>query len=130
VCTLPAPLLPFISASLLHDIKTRETHNSFGIRSLDDQGSEFFGYGVWPSASYFNHSCAQNLRRTRRGRIWVFSAGRDIAAGEQLYISYVTSEDSGGHTLGWRERSANLKKTWGFDCACERCGGEKAADGV
>ncbi|KAK1761583.1 hypothetical protein QBC47DRAFT_457158 [Echria macrotheca] len=130
VCTLPTPLLPFISVSFLHDIKTRETHNSFGIRSLDDQGSEFFGYGVWPSASYFNHSCAQNLRRTRRGRTWVFSAGRDIAAGEQLYISYVSSEDSGGDTLGWRERSANLRRTWGFECVCERCGREKAADGA
>jgi hypothetical protein len=126
LATLPVALLPFVSGTILRATKSRETYNSFGIRSLDDEGVEFFGYGVWPSASYFNHSCGPNLVRRRDGRAWVFSAGRDIKAGEQLYISYVnggTSElcSSSGGVVGWKDRAGLLKKTWGFDCVCQKC---------
>ncbi|ROW10141.1 hypothetical protein VMCG_01837 [Cytospora schulzeri] len=43
VCVLPEPLLPLASPETLRTVKTREVHNSFGIRSLEDEGSEFFG---------------------------------------------------------------------------------------
>ncbi|KAK4442349.1 SET domain-containing protein [Podospora aff. communis PSN243] len=130
LAVLPADILPFVSGEKLHEMKSRETHNSFGIRSLFDGGSEFFGYGVWPSASYFNHSCDPNLVRRREGREWVFSAGREIHRGEQLYISYVNGgkeelRDEKGEVMGWEERGRLLKKTWGFECACGRCADER-----
>lgn len=128
LAVLPEELLPLVTAETMHAIKTRETHNSFGIRSLGDGGSEFFGFGVWPSASYFNHSCAPNLCRRREGRAWVFSAKRDIVPGEQLQISYLSGEDSSGDDVNWRERSVTLRKTWGFDCACGKCVMEKAEE--
>ena len=130
VSILPLPLLPFISPSLLHTTKSRETHNSFGIRSLEDEGSEFFGYGVWPSASYFNHSCEPNLVRGREGRGWVFRTGNRVEKGEQLYISYVNggsgelTSGSGG-VIGREERRGLLRRTWGFECACGKCRGEE-----
>lgn len=117
---LPEELARIASAEMLGTVKGREVRNSFGIRSLDDDGCEFFGWGVWPSASYFNHNCDPNTDKERVGRTWVFRAKRDIAAGEEICISYL-GKDMG---ILREERTALLKKTWGFDCICQRCKGD------
>lgn len=117
---LPENLARVASAEMLGTVKGREVRNSFGIRSLDDEGSEFFGWGVWPSASYFNHNCDPNTDKERVGRTWVFRAKRDITAGEEICISYL-GKDMG---ILREERNALLKKTWGFDCICQRCRGD------
>jgi len=62
---LPLQLLPLVTAESLITLSSRDSHNSFGIRSLEDDGSEFFGYGCWPAASYFNHSCGPNIEKRR-----------------------------------------------------------------
>ncbi|KAI3393447.1 hypothetical protein diail_4243 [Diaporthe ilicicola] len=116
---LPEGLARIASAEMLSTTKCREVRNSFGIRSLDDEGCEFFGWGVWPSASYFNHNCDPNTDKERVGRTWVFRAKRDIAAGEEICISYLGRDMS----ILREERNALLKKTWGFDCVCQRCRG-------
>ena len=54
---VPTPMLPSVTATVCRQIMARDSNNSFGIRSLEDDGSEFFGWGVWPEASFFNHSC-------------------------------------------------------------------------
>ncbi|KAJ4418527.1 Histone-lysine N-methyltransferase set-6 [Gnomoniopsis sp. IMI 355080] len=118
--SLPRELLPFVTPDTLRTVKAREVHNSFGIRSLEDEGSEFFGYGVWPSASYFNHSCEPNVLKRRVGRTWVFEAERQIMAGEELSISYLGAPGE-EKTLGTSERRSRLEKTWGFVCICKRC---------
>ncbi|ROV88884.1 hypothetical protein VSDG_08905 [Cytospora chrysosperma] len=117
VCILPEPLLPLAIPETLRTVKTREVHNSFGIRSLEDEGSEFFGFGVWPSASYFNHSCDPNVTKNRVGRTWVFTATADVTAGDELSISYLGGDES----LSRPDRQERLKKVWGFECACPRC---------
>lgn len=118
-CVLPGPLLPLAAraAQTLRAARTREVHNSFGIRSLGDGGSEFFGFGVWPSASYFNHSCGPNVARNRAGRAWVFTAAADVAVGDELSISYLGGDES----LARPDRQERLRRVWGFDCACPRC---------
>lgn len=118
--SLPLALLPFVTPETLRTVKAREVQNSFGIRSLEDAGSEFFGYGVWPSASYFNHSCEPNVLKRRAGRTWLFVAGRPILAGEELHISYLGAPGE-EKTLTTKERRSRLEKTWGFECICERC---------
>lgn len=118
LATLPQPLLPLVTPDTLRTVKSREVHNSFGIRSLEDEGSEFFGYGVWPSASYFNHSCRPNVGRRRVGRRWVFEARGDVGEGQELYISYLNGEEE---MLTAEERRARLRDTWGFECRCQRC---------
>ena len=118
LATLPLPLLPLLNAETVFTLSSRDSHNSFGIRSLDDEGSEFFGYGCWPSASYFNHSCGPNVEKVREGREWVFRAGRDIAAGEELNITYLSGEERRNSR---EERMQTLKRNWGFDCGCHRC---------
>lgn len=117
---LPDELARIASAEMLSTIKRQEVRNSFGIRSLDDEGSEFFGWGVWPSASYFNHNCDPNTDKERVRRTWVFRAKRDIAVGEEICISYLGKDMS----ILREERNALLKKTWGFDCICQRCKGD------
>ncbi|PSR82497.1 hypothetical protein BD289DRAFT_371132 [Coniella lustricola] len=121
---VPPALLPLLAtADTLRTAKSREVHNSFGIRSLEDAGSEFFGYGCWPSASFFNHSCRPNVRRRRTGRVWTFEAACEIPSGRQLCISYLNGEED---ALDLAERRARLCKTWGFSCACERCGSSQS----
>lgn len=118
LAVLPRALLPHVTPDTLRTVVSREVHNSFGIRSLEDEGAEFFGYGVWPSASYFNHSCRPNVKRRRVGRTWVFETIVGVTAGDQLCISYLNGEED---TLGVAGRKARLEKTWGFECACEWC---------
>ncbi|KAF2024062.1 SET domain-containing protein [Setomelanomma holmii] len=115
---LPLPLLPLATASNVLILSSRDSHNSFGIRSLEDEGSEFFGYGCWPAASYFNHSCGPNVEKRREGQVWEFRAGRDIEKGDELCITYLSGEE---RKLSRGKRMLRLRKTWGFECACERC---------
>ncbi|KAF2002016.1 hypothetical protein P154DRAFT_553256 [Amniculicola lignicola CBS 123094] len=115
LCTLPPPLIPLCTPTNLRSLSERDSHNSFGIRSLEDDGSEFFGYGCWPSASYFNHSCAPNVSKRRVGRSWEF---RGVKEGEELCISYLSGEE---RLLGQGERMRRLERNWGFECGCEKC---------
>ncbi|KAF2469154.1 SET domain-containing protein [Lindgomyces ingoldianus] len=118
LAVLPLPLLDFVTPETLFILSARDSHNSFGIRSLEDEGSEFFGYGCWPAASYFNHSCAPSLEKIRVGRMWEFRAGRDIEAGEELSITYLSGEE---RRLSRGKRMIILMNNWGFECGCERC---------
>jgi len=121
---IPHELLPHLQQSLLRTIQSRTTHNSFGLRSLDEggesgtAGSECFGFGVWPAASYWNHSCQPNLTKQRNGRMWKFWASRDIRAGEELCISYLGGDERDMETA---ERREKLTRIWGFECQCAKC---------
>lgn len=118
LAVLPAELLPLTTPETLMTLTSRDNHNAFGIRSLEDEGSEFFGYGCWPSASYFNHSCGPNVFKKRDGRVWEFRAGKDIAEGEEINITYLGGDEQG---MSREERRALLRRNWGFDCGCKRC---------
>jgi hypothetical protein len=118
VSVLPPELLPITTAGILFTLSSRDSHNSFGIRSLEDDGSEFFGYGCWPAASYFNHSCAPNVEKRRVGRAWEFRSGKDVKCGEELCITYLSG---GERKLSRDKRMETLKKNWSFQCGCERC---------
>lgn len=119
----PLSLLAHVSPTVLRTTAARAAQNSFSIRSTDDAGSEIMGYGVWPTASYFNHSCAPNLGKKRVGRQWVFYAVREVQAGEELSISYLGGDEDDLDTM---QRRQKLKDSWGFDCACLRCGQSSA----
>ncbi|KXH43708.1 hypothetical protein CNYM01_13082 [Colletotrichum nymphaeae SA-01] len=118
LAVLPLPLLSLVTPESLFLISSRDNHNAFGIRSLEDEGSELFGYGCWPAASYWNHSCGPNIEKRREGRVWEFRAGRDIGKGEEMCITYL-----GGEEKKWsrEKRVSTLKRNWGFECGCKRC---------
>jgi len=127
LATAPASLLPSIAQSSIRALHARSSHNAFSLRSLDeggedgDAGSECFGYGLWPIASYWNHSCAPNVQKRRVGRTWSFWAARDVQVGEELCISYLGGDE---RVMGVDERREKLRAVWGFECECEKCGEE------
>ena len=76
--------------------------------------------GLYVLHSHLNHNCDPNVsvrhldQRTALSRITVI-ARRDIAAGEELLVTYVDPE------LPLEQRRRGLME-WGFGkCACERC---------
>ncbi|KIW09559.1 uncharacterized protein PV09_00432 [Verruconis gallopava] len=118
LCVLPTELLPHVTGANCLTLVSRDSHNSFGIRSLDDNGSEMFGFGVWPTASYFNHSCEPSVAKRRVGRAWEFWTAHDVEAGEELCISYMGGDEQDLNLVERRRRSEEI---WGFLCACSKC---------
>lgn len=121
LATLASPLIEFCTPDLLLTAVDRDNANSFGLRSLDDNGAEMFGYGIWPSASFWNHSCAPNVGKQRVGRSWEFRAVRDVEADEELCITYLGGSEE---TMERNERRRALETTWGFICGCVKCDAE------
>ncbi|KAJ9623297.1 Histone-lysine N-methyltransferase set-6 [Taxawa tesnikishii (nom. ined.)] len=131
----PIDLLPYITQATVRTIARNSAHNVFNIWSQDlvseDEGSqndtgsagapggsECLGYGMWTTASYWNHSCAPNVRKRRSGRIWQFWAERDVKAGEELCITYLGGDE---REMTRGQRRERLSKNWGFLCGCNRC---------
>jgi hypothetical protein len=117
---LPPALLSSLSAETCNAYISRASHNAFSIRPTRDgeHSGEFLGWGVWPEASFFNHSCAPNLRKAREGRIWKFWTCRDVEAGEELCITYLGGEEA---ELGVTQRQQRLENEWRFMCRCQKC---------
>jgi len=113
-------ILPFslrhLVSSTAYPFLWRHLTNSFGIWELPiSPDCENLGSAMYPSASYFNHSCDPNVAKLREGRVVRFVTSRDVQEGEELCISY-------GHTeRKLEERKKDLKEWWGFDCHCSRC---------
>ena len=132
--SLPKHLKQYVST--IRPLLARDTGNAFGIWDGDNR-DEMLGWGVWVSASYFNHSkipfswwllrtqpspaiegCFPNLKRTRIGRTICFTTSRPVVAGEELCISYIDINQS----LAVRKRE--LQDSWFFECQCLRCRSE------
>jgi len=112
---LPAELKPLVE-STARPLLSRHLTNSFGIWELPvGPDSENLGSAMYPSASYFNHSCEPNLIKLRQGRTVRFVACRDIQCDEELCISYGQGDSRVD------VRNQELRKWWGFDCDCTRC---------
>jgi len=107
--------------------------NSFGLSSDLEDGAEvrmLEGWGVFPAASLFNHSCLPNLyiqcggKASDRGSL-TFRVMRAVTKGSPLTISY-------GKSCGRQSmvsRRATFRNTWHFVCSCERCLGAVAQMG-
>lgn len=119
----PPPLVPYISPAAVRTIIGRNLTNAFGVWSPTthaDEGREFFGFAVYPSASYFNHLCEPNVTKQRRGASYTFTASRDIEEGEEMCISYGID---GIEPVAERRRTLS---EWFFECMCTRCVRESA----
>lgn len=123
LAVLPAEAVTTVYADLCREYVSRASHNAFSIRPTadGDHSGEFLGYGVWPEASLFNHSCRPNVRKAREGRLWSFWAAEDIQDGEELCITYLGGEEK---ELDVSQRREKLKDEWGFSCCCKRCSDE------
>lgn len=114
----PPEYLPHLSIQSVRDIIGRNLTNAFGIWSPadhPDEEREYFGFGVYPSASFFNHSCRPNVTKVRRGGVYEYTASEDISKSSELCISYgIRSSDT------VNQRRAALEE-WFFNCGCLRC---------
>lgn len=72
--------------------------------------------GIWIKASYMNHSCVGNCRRSFIGDMLVLRATTDMAAGTELRFSYRQPQELESHS----DVQRGLKH-WGFRCDCILC---------
>ncbi|KAG7664237.1 SET6 [[Candida] subhashii] len=116
--TCSSHLQKFINPDHVRAIIGKNLSNAFGIwseTSNPTEDKEFFGFGVYPSASFFNHSCAPNIVKTMDTNKLSFRTLRDILPGEELCINYGNYLDESVET-----RRKELSE-WFFDCACNKC---------
>ncbi|KAG8525230.1 uncharacterized protein KY384_008874 [Bacidia gigantensis] len=85
-------------------------------RAHDDQRRKTPAHcmGVWINASFVNHSCYPNVRRSFLGDMMIFRARQDIPANTELFIEYAGSCDDE------KDRENGLEK-YGFQCQCSIC---------
>ncbi|KAK7202995.1 hypothetical protein BZA70DRAFT_297518 [Myxozyma melibiosi] len=122
LAVMPPALLPHVTIANVRAVVSREAANAFGIWQLPlSSESEFLGSAIFPSGSYFNHSCEPNVAKSRVGRSMHFTTTRDIAPDEELCISYGMMLDQPVDS-----RRETLKEQWYFDCGCVRCARELA----
>ncbi|KAK8092507.1 SET domain-containing protein [Apiospora kogelbergensis] len=86
-----------------------------------DPDGEVTGGAVYPVFSRINHACDANAAffylGVRSQRLGV-RALRDLAAGEQIFVSYIGETAAQDMTLEERRESLN---SWGFECHCGAC---------
>jgi SET domain len=80
---------------------------------------DYHSCGIWVQASYINHSCYSNVRRSFLGDMQIIRAVRDIPAGTELTFWYHVPD-----TKGYDKRQQKLQN-WGFQCKCVMCIEEK-----
>lgn len=114
-------LQPYITPPAIRSMIGKRLANAFGIWSRDepDGNKEHFGYSLYPSASFFNHSCRPNLIDVRDGKTIIFKLLKDVKKDDELLISYIHSNND-----DFQRRQKDLRE-WFIDCSCERCVEEK-----
>ncbi|KAJ8547944.1 hypothetical protein K7X08_021180 [Anisodus acutangulus] len=85
---------------------------------IQGKNSDVHGIGLWILASFINHSCDPNVRRSHVGDHVIIHASRDIKACEELTFAYFDVFSP------FRDREEKAKN-WGFVCKCKRCNLEK-----
>jgi tetratricopeptide (TPR) repeat protein len=109
---------PVIDTFQIHDIVSRNAFGPGETFATGNQDGRKASTGLWVRSAYINHSCIPNAKKDSVGDLMVFRATRPIKAGEEITHCYSESIDL-------KDRAANLKKTWGFECDCRLCKAEK-----
>ena len=76
----------------------------------------FHTSGLFISASYINHSCDSNARRSFIGDMQIVRASRNIPADTEITFWYHVP----GRYLSYKETQENFKN-WDFTCTCSIC---------
>lgn len=112
---VPDEFLPYVNPQNIRNIIGKNLTNAFGVWSDVGDEPEFFGFGVYPSGSFFNHSCVNNVAKIRIGASFDYVTSEDIEAGTELCISYgIRPEDP----VDVRRKTLS---EWFFTCGCKRC---------
>lgn len=125
--TCKSHLQKFVSVASVRAIIGKNLTNAFGIwskpESITDE-KDYFGFSVYPSASYFNHSCLPNLNKIFEGSRVIFKAFSDINPGDELCISYIGKPHE--------DESVRQKclDEWFFKCLCVKCTDQQKKDPI
>jgi len=103
-----------VSKDEITELWCKEECNSFGLWRPRGEG-----LGLYPMASFFNHSCLPNVLRIEEGSTLVFKAITDVPANAELCLSYINPDHN------YQDRQAQLKEEYYFACDCARCEQEK-----
>ncbi|TNV82311.1 hypothetical protein FGO68_gene12871 [Halteria grandinella] len=74
---------------------------------------------LWIIFSFMNHSCNENTSRFSLGNYIFIRARRQIKQGEEITTVYLSPE------VDYEDRQKDLMQTYGFQCTCVNCEGEK-----
>ncbi|KAJ4988889.1 TPR domain-containing protein [Stagonosporopsis vannaccii] len=99
-------------------LSSLETHKATRAQT-SKPATAYHSCGMWIQASYINHSCTSNARRSFIGDMMIVRATRDLEAGEELSFWYHVPTGEPGKA---QKKLAN----WGFACSCALCADEKA----
>ena len=72
--------------------------------------------GIFIKASYINHSCYSNARRSFIGDMQIVRATRNIPAGSEIFFCYAIPEPRDTY-----EKTQEKLQNWGFQCTCAVC---------
>lgn len=127
---LSAPLTSF---DFSFQVERTISLNSFGspLSSIDshtkirdhkgEKESAFHSSGIWIQASYINHGCNSNARRSFIGDMMIVRATRDIKKDTELSFWYTPPDGSNS-----KDKRSQFKN-WGFECTCVICSDNKSA---
>ncbi|OAQ98044.1 hypothetical protein LLEC1_04477 [Akanthomyces lecanii] len=88
----------------------------------EDGGKRGFGTaGIWIKASYVNHSCVGNCRRSFIGDMQILRAAADMETGTELRFPYHQPQELDSHDDVQRRL-----ENWGFVCDCALCQARRA----
>ncbi|KAF3490604.1 TPR domain protein [Arthroderma uncinatum] len=78
-------------------------------------GGRGCSYGIWPMASFINHSCLSNSHRTFIGDMIIIRATQDLEPGTEITENFYISN---GNVY---EQRRKFLRNLGFDCNCVLC---------
>lgn len=99
-------------SSLIVPLIGKIDQNTFGVR-FDRNLS--YAFGLFPTMSYFNHTCAPNVCVIQHNTALNIMAMRDIEVGEEVAISYIEVNRA------TKDRRKCLQAEYNFFCRCTRC---------
>lgn len=76
--------------------------------------------GIFITASYINHSCHSNARRSFIGDMQIVRATRNIAASTEITFWYAIPEPNDTY-----DKTQKKLANWGFQCTCITCQANK-----
>ncbi|OBT80180.1 hypothetical protein VF21_00589 [Pseudogymnoascus sp. 05NY08] len=86
----------------------------------DEPDTAFHSTGIWTQASYINHSCTSNTRRSFIGDMMIIRATCDIRKDTELSFWYRCP------IKGDAKDAQSKFENWEFECACSICSDNKS----
>jgi hypothetical protein len=83
--------------------------------SITKVETAYHSCGIWTQASYINHRCTSNARRSFIGDMMIVRATQDLEADTEITFWY--KPPTGDHS----ENPQDVHKNWGFACDCAMC---------